>query len=123
MYLSDIKYASAHVSNELDFKNVTENDGSQIQQVQVDGEDTVTPAYPIRLTDGLYGIGAWSQRIEEEVIFIGYEDDGTFDFTSWISSAQSMGCNESNYENVEKLKRSDTDGFIGMCFQGFTCSD
>lgn len=102
---------------------MTENDGSQIQQVQVDGEDTVIPAYPIRLTDGLYGIGAWSARIEEEVIFIGYEDDETFDFTSWIGSAQSMGCNETNYDNVEKLKRSDTDGFIGICFKSFERSD
>ena len=102
---------------------MTENDGSQVQQVQVDGENELTPDYPMRLTDGLYGIGAWSQRIEEEVIFIGYEDDGTFDFTSWIGSAQSMGCNETNYDNVEKLKRSDTDGFIGMCFKSFERSD
>lgn len=96
---------------------MTENDGSQIQQVQVDGEDTVTPAYPIRLTDGLYGIGAWSQRIEEEVIFIGYEDEGSLDFTSWMSMPGSLGCNSSHYDNVENLKRGDTTGFIGMYFQ------
>ena len=95
---------------------MTENDGSQIQQVQVDGENEITPDYPIRLTDGLYGIGAWSQRIEEEVIFIGYEDEGALDFTSWMSMPGSLGCNSSHYDNVEKLKRGDTTGFIGKYF-------
>ena len=115
-----IKYASAYVSNELNFENITEND-PVAQSVQVAGVNETTDGtnYPLRLTDGLYGIGAWSQRIEEEVIFIGYEDDDTLDFTSWIASPGSLGCNESHYENVEKHKQGDGDTFIGMYFITF----
>ena len=36
---------------------------------------------------------------------------------------QSMGCNKTDYDNVEKLKRSGTDGFIGKCFKSFERSD
>ena len=115
-----IQYSSAYVSDELDFKNITETDGIETQQVQVaEANETM---YPLRLTDGLYGIGAWSERIEEEVIFIGYEDDETFSFTSWIALSGSVGCNQTDYDYVEKLKRSDADSFIGMyfiSFQGF----
>ena len=108
-----IQYASAYVSDELDFKNITENDA--VEQVRVT-EANETTSYPLRLTDGLYGIGAWSQRIEEEVIFIGYENEDNFDFARWIALSGSVGCNETHYDNVEKLKRSDVDSFIGMYF-------
>jgi len=96
-YVTSDQYAAVHVSSSLNFtKTLYEN------------------IYPLRLTDGLYGIGAWSEKIEFETIFIGYEDDETFDFTSWISASGSLGCNSSHYSHVQELKKDKTsDQYIG----------
>ena len=70
--------------------------------------------YPLRLSDGLYGIGAWSERIELETVFIGYEDDGTLDFTSWIEMSGSLGCSDNDYSHVQELKKDKkSDRYIG----------
>ena len=96
-YVTSDQYASVHVSNSLNFtKTFSEN------------------IYPLKLTDGLYGIGAWSARIELETIFIGYENDETFDFTSWIGMSGSLGCNSSHYSHVQELKKDKmSDSYIG----------
>ena len=96
-YVTSDEYASVHVSSSLNFtKTLNEN------------------IYPLRLTDGLYGIGAWSERIEFETIFIGYEDDGTFDFASWIGMTGSPGCSNDDYGHVQELKKDKTsDQYIG----------
>ena len=97
-YVTSDQYASVHVSNSLNFtETLNEN------------------IYPLRLTDGLYGIGAWSERIKFETIFIGYEDDETFDFTSWTGSSGSFGCNIHDYDHIQELKKDKTsDQYIGI---------
>ena len=96
-YVTSDQYASVHVSNSLNFT-----------------ETLYENIYPVRLTDGLYGIGAWSERIEFETIFIGYEDDGTFDFASWIGMTGSPGCSNDDYGHVQELKKDKTsDQYIG----------
>ena len=68
-----------------------------------------------QVTDGLYGIGAWSERVVLETIFIGYEDDKTFNFASWIAMSGSLGCNSSDYSHVQALKKDqNTDSYIGI---------
>ena len=95
-YVTSDQYAAVHVSSSLNFTKTSYQN------------------YPVRLTDGLYGIGAWSERIELETIFIGYEDDGTLDFTSWIEMSGSAGCSDNDYSDVEKLKKDKTsDKYIG----------
>ena len=96
-YVTSDEYAAVHVSNSLNFTNILYEN-----------------KYPVRLTDGLYGVGAWSERIELETVFIGYEDDETFDFTSWIEMSGSLGCNDNDYSHVQDLKKDKTsDQYIG----------
>ena len=95
-YVTADQYAAVHVSSSLNFTKTSYQN------------------YPVRLTDGLYGIGAWSERIELETVFIGYEDDGTLDFTSWIGMSDSFGCNDNDYSHVQELKKDKTsDQYIG----------
>ena len=96
-YVTSDQYAAVHVSSSLNFTKTSYQN------------------YPVRLTDGLYGIGAWSERIEFETIFTGYEDDETFDFTSWIGSSGSFGCSNDDYGHVQELKKDKTsDQYIGI---------
>ena len=96
-------YAAVFVSNFLNFGNISYTGINE------------TSNYPLRLTDGLYGIGAWSEKVELETIFIGYEDDSTLDFTSWIASSGSLGCNASHYSHVGDLKKdNNSDHYIGI---------
>ena len=96
-YVTSDQYAAVYVSSSLNFtKTSYEN------------------IYPLKLTDGLYGIGAWSERVELGTIFIGYENDETFDFTSWIGMSGSLGCNSSHYSHVQELKKDKmSDSYIG----------
>ena len=96
-YVTSDEYAAVHVSNSLNFTNILYEN-----------------KYPVRLIDGLYGIGAWSEQIELETVFIGYENDETFDFTSWIGMSGSLGCNDNDYSHVQDLKKDKTsDQYIG----------
>ena len=96
-------YAAVFVSNFLNFGNISYTGINE------------TSNYPLRLTDGLYGTGAWSERVELETIFVGYEDDSTLDFTSWIVSSGSLGCNNSDYSHVGDLKKDkNSDLYIGI---------
>ena len=79
-YVTSDEYAAVFISSDLSFESITYTNSSL--------------TYPLRLTDGLYGIGAWSERVELETIFIGYEDDKTFNFASWIAMSGSVGCND-----------------------------
>ena len=96
-YVTSDQYAAVYVSSSLNFtKTSYEN------------------IYPLKLTDGLYGSGAWSARIEHETIFIGYENDETFDFTSWIGMSGSLGCNSNDYSHVQAVKKDKmSDSYIG----------
>ena len=96
-YVTSDEYAAVHISSSLNFTNILYEN-----------------KYPLRLTDGLYGIGAWPEKIEFETVFIGYEDDGTLNFTSWIRMSGSLGCNSSHYSHVQDLKKDKTsDQYIG----------
>ena len=100
-YVTSDEYAAVFVSSDLSFENITHTNSSL--------------AYPLRLTDGLYGIGAWSKRVELETIFIGYEDDETLNFSAWIASTGSTGCNSSDYSHVQALKKDpNSDFYIGI---------
>ena len=100
-YVTSDEYAAVFVSSDLSFEHITYTNSSS--------------AYPLRLTDGLYGIGAWSERVELETIFIGYEDDETFNFASWIEMSGSMGCNSTDYSHVQALKKDqNSDSYIGI---------
>ena len=100
-YVTSDEYAAVFISSDLGFENITHTNSSL--------------AYPLRLTDGLYGIGAWSKRVELETIFIGYEDDETLNFSAWIASTGSTGCNSSDYSHVQALKKDqNSDSYIGI---------
>ena len=100
-YVTSDEYAAVFVSSDLNFENILHTYSSL--------------AYPLRLTDGLYGTGAWSERVELETIFIGYEDDETWSFSAWIASTGSTGCNSSDYSHVQALKKDpNSDFYIGI---------
>ena len=100
-YVTSDEYAAVFISSDLSFESITYTNSSL--------------TYPLRLTDGLYGIGAWSKRVELETIFIGYEDDETLNFSAWIASSGSMGCNSSDYSHVQALKKDpNSDFYIGI---------
>ena len=71
-------------------------------------------SYPLRLHDGLYGIGAWSERIEHEAIFVG-DYQNSVEWENWIESKSSLGCDKADYDKI-KLNRMGnlTDPFIGI---------
>ena len=95
-YVTSDQYAAVHVSSSLNFTKTSYQN------------------YPVRLTDGLYGIGAWPEKIELETVFIGSENDETFDFTSWIGMSGSLGCSDNDYSHVQDLKKDKTsDQYIG----------
>ena len=101
-YVTSDLYAVVLVSNDLaHFENISYNISDS--------------GYPLRLTDGLYGIGAWSEKVELETIFVGYEDDETFNFSAWIAMSGSVGCNSSDYSHVQALKKDpNSDFYIGI---------
>ena len=100
-YVTSDEYAAVFVSSDLSFENITHTNSIS--------------AYPLRLADGLYGTGAWSERVELETIFIGYEDDATLNFSAWIASTGSTGCNSSDYSHVQALKKDpNSDFYIGI---------
>ena len=100
-YVTSDEYAAVYISSDLSFENITHTNSGL--------------TYPLRLTDGLYGIGAWSERVQLETIFIGYGDDETFDFSSWFATTGSMGCNSSDYSHAQALKKDqNSDFYIGI---------
>ena len=100
-YVTSDEYAAVYISSDLSFENITHTNSGL--------------TYPLRLTDGLYGIGAWSKRVELETIFIGYEDDETLNFSAWIALTGSTGCNSSDYSHVQALKKDpNSDFYIGI---------